>query len=72
MTSTTRKLPGIRFETTAPPTPEVLPRMDIAAFVGFAASGPIDLPVPVEDAVQFADVFGADAPLAVAGAELGE
>jgi hypothetical protein len=64
LTSTTRRLPGIRFETTAPPTPEVLPRMDIAAFVGFAASGPIDLPVPVEDAAQFADVFGADAPLA--------
>jgi hypothetical protein len=68
LTSTTRRLPGIRFETTAPPTPEVLPRMDIAAFVGFAASGPIDVPVPVEDAAQFADVFGADAPLAWNGA----
>ena len=33
-------------------------------FVGFAASGPIDVPVPVEDAAQFADVFGADATLA--------
>jgi hypothetical protein len=64
LASTTRRLPGIRFETTPPPTPEVLPRMDIAAFVGFAASGPIDVPVPVEDAAQFADVFGADAPLA--------
>ncbi len=38
--------------------------MDIAGFVGFAASGPIDVPVPVEDATQFAAIFGADAPLA--------
>jgi len=28
------RLPGFRFETQAPPLPEVLPRMDIAAFVG--------------------------------------
>lgn len=59
-----RRLPGIRFERQAPPLQEVLPRMDIAGFVGFAASGPIDVPVPVEDAAQFARVFGADAPLA--------
>jgi len=38
--------------------------MDVAGLVGFAASGPIGLPVPVEDAARFADVFGADAPLA--------
>lgn len=38
--------------------------MDIAGFVGFAASGPIDVPVPIEDVAQFEDVFGADAPLA--------
>ncbi len=38
--------------------------MDIAVFVGFAASGPIDVPVAVEDAAQFALIFGADAPLA--------
>ena len=64
MTSTARRLPGIRFETIAPPSAEVLTRMDVAGFVGFAASGPLDVPVPVEDAAQFADVFGADAPLA--------
>src|SRR5262249_15473164 len=49
----------------------VLPRMDIGAFVGFAASGPLDVPVAVEDAAQFADVFGADARLAW-NAERGE
>jgi hypothetical protein len=60
-----RRLPGIRFEA-APPAPvEVLPRMDIAGFVGFAAAGPIDVPVAVEDAAEFAAVFGDDAPLAV-------
>ena len=59
-----RRLPGIAFETRAPAPEEVLPRMDVAALVGFAASGPVGVPVPVEDAAQFAAVFGADAPLA--------
>jgi hypothetical protein len=65
VTQTIRRLPGVRFERQAPPLQEVLPRMDIGAFVGFAASGPIDVPVPVEDAAQFARIFGADAPLAL-------
>ena len=64
MTQTLRRLPGVRFERQAPPLREVLPRMDIAGFVGFAASGPLDVPVPVEDPTQFARVFGADAPIA--------
>src|SRR5579884_2526717 len=64
MTDAVRRLPGIRFERQAPPLQEVLPRMDIAGFVGFASSGPLDVPVPIEDAAQFADVFGVDAPLA--------
>ena len=59
----TRRLPGIRFEAESPPPLAVLPRMDMAAFVGFAASGPIDVPVAVEDAAQFEAVFGRDAPL---------
>ncbi len=63
MTQIVRRLPGIRFEKQAPPPVEVLPRMDIAGFVGFAASGPIDVPVPVEDATQFAAIFGVDAPI---------
>jgi hypothetical protein len=61
---TTRRLPGFRFEAQSPPLDEVLPRMDVAVFVGFAASGPLHLPVAIEDAAQFAALFGADAPLA--------
>jgi hypothetical protein len=61
---TTRRLPGFRFEAQTPPLDEVLPRMDVAVFVGFAASGPLHLPVAVEDASQFAALFGTDAPLA--------
>lgn len=60
----TRRLPGFRFEAESPPLAEWLPRMDVACFVGFAASGPIDTPVAVESAAQFEAVFGADAPLA--------
>ncbi|HKG47272.1 MAG TPA: hypothetical protein VKB02_11130 [Pyrinomonadaceae bacterium] len=59
-----RRLPGFRFETQAPPLPEVLPRMDIAVFVGFAASGPLQTPVAVESEPQFVAIFGEDAPLA--------
>src|SRR5919112_6537749 len=59
-----RRLPGIRFETSAPPLDEILPRMDIAAFVGFAASGPIHLPVAVESASEFEQIFGENAALA--------
>src|SRR5262250_1212704 len=60
----TKRLPGIRFEAQAPPLAETLPRMDIAFFVGFAASGPMSAPVAVESAALFAAIFGADAPLA--------
>lgn len=58
------RLPGFRFETQAPPLPETLPRMDIAVFVGFAASGPLNIPVAVESAAQFEAIFGRNAPLA--------
>ncbi len=58
------RLPGITFEVVPPPPAEILPRMDIAGFVGFASSGPIGVPVAVQDAAQFATVFGADAPIA--------
>jgi hypothetical protein len=60
----TRRLPGVAFEAQPPPPLRVLPRMDVAAFVGFAAAGPLDVPVPVESAAEFSDVFGGDAPLA--------
>lgn len=60
----TRRLPGFRFEAQAPVLDEWLPRMDVAAFVGFAASGPLNLPVAVESVAQFTAIFGEDARLA--------
>lgn len=38
--------------------------MDIAVFVGFAASGPVDVPVAVESEVEFRAIFGEEVPLA--------
>lgn len=59
-----RLFPGIYFETVTPASRHVLPRMDIAAFVGFATSGPLHTPVAVEEASQFRSIFGEDVPLA--------
>src|ERR671914_515993 len=59
-----RRLPGIEVDVAPPPAVEALPRMDVAAFVGFAATGPIHLPVLIEGVAQFAAVFGPDTPLA--------
>ncbi|HEX6096524.1 MAG TPA: hypothetical protein VF432_09390 [Thermoanaerobaculia bacterium] len=58
-----RPLPGIRFEAQARPLGDVLPRMDIPVFAGFAASGPLHLPVAVEDVAQLAMIFGGDVEL---------
>ncbi len=63
---TTTRLPGIQFDVVASPANETLVRMDIAAFVGFAASGPLHLPVMVEDIASFEEIFGADLVLASA------
>lgn len=63
-TAVERRLPGFRFEAVAPSVDEALPRMDVAVFAGFAASGPVGLPVAVEDAAQFESIFGKDAVLA--------
>src|SRR5262249_43462949 len=60
----TRRLPGVRFAGGPSPAPEALPRMDVALFVGFAASGPLETPVAVEDPAGFAAVFGGELPLA--------
>jgi Phage tail sheath C-terminal domain len=59
-----RRLPGFRFAVQAPPLVDILPRMDIAVFVGFASAGPLHTPVPVESAAQFQEIFGDDLPLA--------
>lgn len=58
-----RRLPGFRFEAQAASRENVLPRMDIALFVGFAASGPVGIPVVLESAEQFNTIFGKDLPL---------
>jgi hypothetical protein len=58
-----RPLPGVRFEAQARPLRDVLPRMDIPVFAGFAAAGPLHLPVPVEDVAELAAVFGGDVEL---------
>jgi phage tail sheath protein FI len=58
------RLPGISFEAAPPPPVVVLPRMDVAGFAGITSSGPVDVPVAVEDALEYESVFGPDAPLA--------
>ena len=59
-----RRLPGLRIDTAPPAAAQALPRMDVAVLVGFASTGPLHRPVAVESVVQYAAVFGADAPLA--------
>ena len=59
-----RRLPGIYFQVEAPPTNEVLPRMDIAGFVGFAEKGPLHTPVAIENVARFRDIFGEDLVIA--------
>lgn len=63
MTSTAI-FPGVYFDTVKPELETLLPRMDIAAFVGFASSGPLHTPVAVEDTARFREIFGADLDLA--------
>jgi hypothetical protein len=58
-----RRLPGFRFEARAAARENILPRMDIAVFVGFAASGPIGIPVVLDSAEQFNTIFGKSLPL---------
>ena len=62
--ASTARLPGIQFVVVSPPPAPSLVRMDIAAFAGFAASGPINLPVVVEAISDFEEIFGADLELA--------
>jgi hypothetical protein len=58
------RLPGVTFEVVPGAPREVLPRMDIAGLVGFAAAGPVDVPVAVDSPVRFREIFGPDLPLA--------
>ncbi|MGW4913951.1 hypothetical protein [Streptomyces sp. NPDC004270] len=57
------RLPGVDVAA-APPAAGLPLRLDVAAFVGFAPLGPLDLPVAVEDVNQFAAVFGGELVLA--------
>ena len=58
------RLPGIYFQAEIPETEESLPRMDIAAFIGLAESGPLHTPVPIEDKNRFWEIFGDNLELA--------
>jgi hypothetical protein len=64
MSVQTQIFPGVYFDTVQPPLVDVLPRMDIASFVGFASSGPLHTPVAVESAQQYREIFGSDVSLA--------
>lgn len=64
MYSSTAIFPGVYFDTVKPELETLLPRMDIAAFVGFASSGPLHTPVAVEDSARFREIFGTDLDLA--------
>jgi len=58
------RLPGVTFLPPARPATLTLPRLDVAAFVGFAQRGPLHTPVAVEDVDTFRAVFGGDVALA--------
>ncbi|HXH78136.1 phage tail sheath C-terminal domain-containing protein [Nocardioides sp.] len=57
------RLPGVACDPALPAAEEPV-RLDVAAFVGFAAKGPLHTPIAVADATQFAAVFGGDLALA--------
>lgn len=56
-------LPGIAIADRPSASPDALPRMDVAFFVGFASRGPVHRPVLIESTAAFAAVFGDDLPL---------
>lgn len=62
--ATAQRRPRITFEVIPPPLADSLPRMDVAGFVGVATTGPIDVPVLVEDVTRYREVFGTDPVLA--------
>lgn len=55
----TDQAPGVYYQTVDAGSPPAAPlRTDIAAFVGIAERGPVDVPVPVESWQQFISWFG--------------
>ena len=64
MNTTLPRLPGVYFLPPAQPATLALPRLDVAAFVGFAQRGPLHTPVAVEDVDTYRALFGGDVALA--------
>ena len=60
------RLPGIDCQPALPPGPALV-SLDVAAFVGFAERGPLNVPIAVEDPNQYSAVFGGDVILAMDG-----
>jgi hypothetical protein len=60
------RLPGVDCDPALPAVDQPI-RLDVAGFVGLAERGPLDLPVAVEDAAQYASVFGGDLAVAQDG-----
>ncbi|HSN77281.1 MAG TPA: IPT/TIG domain-containing protein [Anaerolineae bacterium] len=60
----TQRLPGLTFLPHQPVRGLPLPRLDVAAFIGFAQRGPLNTPVPLEDYSTYQAVFGGDLDLA--------
>ena len=60
------RLPGVDCSPALPAATQPI-RLDVAAFVGFAERGPLNQPVAVEDANQYATVFGGDLAVATDG-----
>lgn len=60
------RLPGVDCQPALPPGPALV-SLDVAAFVGFAERGPLNVPVAVEDPNQYTAVFGGDVILAMDG-----
>jgi hypothetical protein len=54
------RLPGVYFLPSRRPPGLGLPRLDVAAFVGYAERGPLDWPVAVEDLDTYRAIFGGD------------
>jgi hypothetical protein len=64
MPSPAFRLPGVYFAPAPRPAGLALPPLDVAAFVGFAERGPLDLPVAVDDPDMYRAIFGGDLALA--------
>lgn len=65
MMGSVRRLPGVRFDIAKSDPGEILPRMDIAMFVGFAQAGPTGTPVAVGSLGEFERIFGGTFDLAM-------